>query len=72
MGRGSIENIRQARRAYNREYYSRTAIYGRRSWSASEDAMVLAHSITDTELSQIIQRSVRAIQVRRTRLIHSV
>ena len=37
-------------------------------WTAEQDKMVLEHLITDTELSKIIQHSVKAIQVRRCRL----
>ena len=43
-------------------------MYEPHSWSAAEDAMVLEHSITDHELSEKIGRSVKAIQIRRSRL----
>lgn len=37
-------------------------------WTSAEDERVLAHDITDRELSAELGRSVQAIQVRRVRL----
>lgn len=36
-----------------------------------EDRMVLEHKMTDSQLSRIIHHSVKAIQVRRSRLTHN-
>ena len=42
--------------------------YARRLYSKEEDERILAHDITDRELSKQIKRSVEAIQIRRSRL----
>lgn len=42
--------------------------YGRRDWTREEDGLVLAHSITDRELSSRIRRSMKSISNRRWRL----
>lgn len=41
-------------------------------WTSAEDERVLAHDITDRELSAELGRSVQAIQVRRVRLTQEV
>lgn len=53
-----------------RKYYSKTANAensGQR-WTVEEIDMVLQHNITDTEISEIIGRSVQSIQVMRSKL----
>lgn len=52
----------------NRRYYGKSAIYERHSWTSEEDDAVLEHSIPDSELSPKLGHSVRAIQIRRSRL----
>ena len=37
-------------------------------WTKSEDIMVLERKTTDFELSKIIKHSIRAIQIRRSKL----
>lgn len=37
-------------------------------WTPEEDALVIAHNVPDYELSEILQRSEMAIQLRRFRL----
>lgn len=60
---------RATHRAQNLRYYRKTQIYtGRSKWTPEEDKLVLEHSITDTELSNTIHRSVSAIQNRRSKL----
>jgi len=53
-----------------RRYRARTGsgIYERREWTGAEDQAVLAHAIPDRELAPKLERSVQAIQVRRSRL----
>lgn len=58
----------KTKNAYYKRYYGKTAVYEPHLWSNAEDAMVLEHSITDHELSEKIGRSVKAIQIRRSRL----
>ena len=63
-----MERFRETRNVQRKRYYSKTAGYPPRPWTLEEDKVVLEHSITDTALSQIISRSVGAIQKRRCRL----
>lgn len=49
--------------------YERTNIYPPKGlWASWEDELVLAHAKPDRELSAEIKRSVRAIQIRRSKL----
>jgi hypothetical protein len=65
-GYADMELHRQTCNRQNRRYYHKTTfLYDRRKWDEDEDRMILEHSITDSELSAIIQRSVGAIQRRR-------
>ena len=60
---------RSTRNAQRLRYYQKTQLYpGKRRWTLEEDKAVLEHSVTDTELSSIICRSVETIQVRRSML----
>lgn len=61
--------FKETRNAQRKRYYGKTNNkYPSRSWTEDEDELVLAHSMTDTELSKAIERSVQAIQVRRCKL----
>lgn len=62
------EHFRIIKRGANKRYYAKTALYKPRNWTSEECDMVLEHSMPDTELSKKIKRSVRAIQVMRSRL----
>ena len=55
---------------YNREYYGKTedSVNKKAPWTEDEIDAVLAHSVSDMELSKKIGRSVMAIQVKRSRL----
>lgn len=68
--KGQIHKFRIYRERYKRNYRKKTGSgkYQFREWDFVEDAMVLRHDISDRELSKIIQRSVTAIQIRRSRL----
>lgn len=48
-------------------YYGKRAKPPKR-WELWEDELVLAHEMTDTELSHIVNHGVKAIQIRRCRL----
>lgn len=63
-----MDRFRETRNAQKNRYYGKTAIYAARRWTAEEEQKVLEHSIPDTELSSKIGRSVRSIQIRRSRL----
>ncbi|MCD7823991.1 MAG: hypothetical protein LUG86_08285 [Oscillospiraceae bacterium] len=63
------KKIREQRKIDRKRYYAKTAnLYPRRSWSKEENALVLAHSMPDSELSKRIRRSVKSIQEKRRRL----
>lgn len=62
------EKYRKIRNGERIKYYRKTAVHPRKRWTVEDDAKVLAHDITDTELSKIIKHSVEAIQIRRCRL----
>lgn len=67
---GVCDRDRLARRhEQHKRYYAKTAFkYKPREWTVVEDKMVLAHAIPDSELSEIIRRSMKAISNRRWRL----
>lgn len=60
----------QTRREQVRRYAERTGSgkYPARRWNAEDDQRVLSHQIPDRQLSKEIQRSVKAIQIRRCKL----
>ena len=62
------EKLRKTRNAQRERYFSKTAIYKPRRWTDIEDVIVLEHKNTDMEISKQIERSVKAIQVRRVKL----
>lgn len=69
-GYKDMERYRETKQNYYRRYYKTTenARNKRKRWSGDEDKLIIEHSITDRELSEIIGRSMKAILVRRTRL----
>jgi hypothetical protein len=63
--------VGEARNKERRENYAssrKNATGGYRFWTQQEDREVIAHAISDRELSRKIGRSVQAIQIRRSRL----
>ena len=62
------DKLRKTRNAQNKRYFSKTAIYKPRRWTEIEDVIVIEHKNTDMEISKQIERSVKAIQVRRVKL----
>ena len=65
------EELRRIRRhAEHKRYYAKTAfLYEKRPYSETEDALILAHAVPDSELSITIRRSMKAISNRRWRLL---
>ncbi len=60
------EHQKKLKHAANRRYYGKTEhLYIKRRWRPEEVAMVMEHSIPDSELSEKIMRSVKAIQEKR-------
>lgn len=64
-----MEKWRATNNKYMKKYYGRTAnaSNGGNPWTEEEIEIVLKHEKTDTELSKILKRSVRAIQICRSR-----
>ena len=62
----NMERYRKTKREQMKRYYGKTARkYERKLWTKEEDALVLEHKVTDSFLSDLIERSVGAIQTRR-------
>lgn len=62
------DKVKKLRYKSKLKNYSLTAKYQRTSFTDKEDEMILAHYITDRELSKKIRHSVESIQIRRARL----
>lgn len=61
---------REAKRQQHKRYYSKTAfLYPSRPWTKKEVELVMAHKITDRELSAQIRRSMKSIQNKRSRVL---
>ena len=65
-----INTGRQKRNEYQTKYRMSHGAneYKRRAWTKEDDELIIAHSISDPELSKQINRSVGAIQARRCKL----
>lgn len=66
-----LDRYRETCRQQRLRYYQKTAGPWAH-WTDWEDDLVLKHEKTDHELSQIIGHSVKAIQIRRSRLKKNV
>ena len=67
--RRTEEERRERRHREHKRYYAKTAfLYEKRPYSETEDALILAHAVPDSELSITIRRSMKAICNRRWRL----
>lgn len=64
----NMDRFRITRNNQKNRYYGKSTIYPRSTWTFEQDKMVLEHSKSDSEISMIIQHSVKAIQNRRHRL----
>ena len=67
-----LNKWREACRKEKQKYYSKTAnaVNHRKRWSDEEIEIILKHEETDTCISKILGRSVKAIQVKRSKLIN--
>ena len=63
-----MDKFKKTRNAQRLRYYRKTQGYGRRLWTSEEIDLVMTSSITDMDLSEVIKRSVQAIQVKRSML----
>lgn len=62
------EKYRAYKNRYYRKYYRKTAIYEKRHYTLEEENLVLAHEVSDHQLSDLIHHSVMSIQSKRSRL----
>ena len=64
------EKYRKYRNGYNSRYYARTqnAPNKRQRWTLHDMDMIIKREVSDTELSKLLGRSVRAIQMKRQKL----
>lgn len=63
-----LQKWKNTARLQRKRYYAKTALYAPRPWTSKEEQLVLEHTIPDSELSPLIQRSVAAIQKNDTNL----
>ena len=65
------ESNKIARREYNKKYYAKTrdARYSGLPWLSWEIDIIMSHDVSDTELSAVLYRSVKAIQVKRSKIL---
>ena len=68
--RNWIKNNQEKSYEYEKKYYNKTTNAKNRylKWSKEEDNLVIKHNIPDRELSKILGRSMKAINVRRAKL----
>ena len=64
-----MEKYKKTKREQQKRYYHKTqdALNKRKHWDDEETDLVIKHEISDTELSKLLKRSVKAIQLRRHR-----
>lgn len=62
-----MERYRRTRNKQKRRYYGKTANASNRGqpWTAEDIEIVVAHKLSDTQISELIGRSVASIQQRR-------
>lgn len=67
-GYSDVALWRETCRKQKQRYYERTATYAPIPWTPEDLAMIVRHEKTDNELSRLTGHSVRAIQIKRSRL----
>ena len=67
-----MEKYKKTKREQQKRYYHKTqdAPNKRKYWTDEETELVMKHEISDTELSKMLGRSVKAIQRRRHRFLY--
>lgn len=74
VSKGKYEKYLEINRKIKERYRNRTNSkrWHRRKWSDEEIELILLHDIPDRELSEILKRSVTAIQVKRAKLKNNI
>jgi hypothetical protein len=62
------EKARNLRNIHRKRNYAKTQGYPPRDWTTQEMDLILSSNKTDAELSEILNRSVQSIQIKRCRL----
>lgn len=63
------DKCRMIRNKQRQKNYAQTNVYPPKgAWAGWEEELVLEHSMTDRQLSKLLERSVQAIQLKRSRL----
>lgn len=60
-----LDKWRKSVTEYNRRYYAKTALYEPRRWTNAEVEMIMAREKPDSELSEILHRSMKSIVMKR-------
>ena len=65
-----LEKYKKTKREQEKRYYGKTqdALNSRKYWTSREIKMIMAKNMSDRELSQILGRSMKAIQVKRYKI----
>lgn len=65
-----LEKYKKTKREQEKRYYGKTqdALNSRKYWTPREIKMIMAKNMSDRELSQILGRSMKAIQVKRYKI----
>lgn len=65
-----LEKYKKTKREQEKRYYGKTqdVLNSRKYWTPREIKMIMAKNMSDRELSQILGRSMKAIQVKRYKI----
>lgn len=59
---------KQQRQKSKESYYSSSGTFPRRNWTDEEEEVIMTSTQSDKELSRLLSRSVKSIQVHRSKL----
>lgn len=65
-----LDKWRKTKNAYNKRYYTLkdTDTNNGKTWKINDIELIMEHKFTDRELSKILNRSIRAIHVKRSKI----
>lgn len=67
-----LEKYKKTKREQQKRYYDKTqdALNSRKCWTPREIKIIMAKNMSDRELSRILGRSMKAIEVKRSKIKH--
>ena len=67
-----LEKYKKTKREQQKRYYAKTqdALNSRKYWTPREIKIIMAKNMSDRELSRILGRSMKAIEVKRSKIKH--